>query len=146
MDSEATRRMTAFQRRACELEESCIVFEGFNFSDQGRSRKFFAKFKNQYEANDFIMYYDSIFNYFESQINSKNELIKEYRESYELKKDSMKSMKEAYEEIIRNKNEEIERLYTENKKFMEHITFEKLSETIVLCVKCSQEVTLKDTK
>ena len=52
---------------------------------------------------------------------------------------------DEHEAQLKAKNEEIARLYTENKKLMEHITLKNLSKPIVLCVKCSSEVMLKDS-
>lgn len=52
-----------------------------------------------------------------------------------------------FEAQIKAKDEEIERLKAENKKYMEHITLKHLSEPIVFCASCSEKVImLKDSK
>lgn len=54
---------------------------------------------------------------------------------------------EKYEAQLKTKDEEIERLKAENKKYMEHITLKHLSEPIVFCASCSEKVImLKDSK
>ncbi|MDD2267847.1 hypothetical protein [Sulfuricurvum sp.] len=51
------------------------------------------------------------------------------------------------EKLLKAKDEEIERLKAENKKYMEHITLKHLSEPIVFCASCSEKVImLKDNK
>lgn len=46
----------------------------------------------------------------------------------------------AKDELMAKKDEEIERLRVENRKFMEYITLKQLSEPIIFCASCSGKV------
>ena len=60
---------------------------------------------------------------------------------------SAKKYIKSLEAKLKAKDEEIDRLIVENKKYMEHITLKHLSEPIVFCASCSEKVImLKDSK
>ena len=87
--------------------------------------EFIKKYKNDcryyfdgYYSDCIDDFLTNIYNDHEAQLKAKNEHLKEFKEAFELQKEAIQSMKQSFEELLKAKDEEIDRLKKINNELL----------------------------